>query len=230
MAVQDQGNNTEERGYNSDYRKTEFDEDNSSNKNRSVKVGELAPFNLNGTDYFRLILDINEPSDNDKRTISLQELELYVAPASTNGRYTGYASGLGTLIWELDCNLIGPCGSQAKGTNNQINLDYGIHGGGSGEYDIIAYFPFSLLASFSYNDYFVLYNEFGKTDRVTPGIPGYKTEGGFEEWAYDSRAIPSTGGGGASSGTIPEPGTLSLLGAALLGGLFSYRRRRQVAA
>lgn len=38
------------------------------------------------------------------------------------------------------------------------------------------------------------------------------------------------GSGGASSGTIPEPGTLSLLGAALLGGLFSYRRRQQVPA
>ncbi|MBK8751890.1 MAG: PEP-CTERM sorting domain-containing protein [Candidatus Competibacteraceae bacterium] len=37
----------------------------------------------------------------------------------------------------------------------------------------------------------------------------------------------STGGNITSSGQIPEPGTLSLLGAAILGGLFHYRRRRQ---
>lgn len=39
--------------------------------------------------------------------------------------------------------------------------------------------------------------------------------------------FPGSSGGNPSNGPIPEPGTLSLVGAAILGGLFSYRRRRQ---
>lgn len=45
-----------------------------------------------------------------------------------------------------------------------------------------------------------------------------------------SLKIPTSSGGIISSGPIPEPGTLSLLGAAILGGLFSYQRRRQAHA
>lgn len=45
--------------------------------------------------------------------------------------------------------------------------------------------------------------------------------------AFFSNATPSSSSGNPSSGPIPEPGTLSLVGAAILGGLFSYRRRRQ---
>lgn len=46
-----------------------------------------------------------------------------------------------------------------------------------------------------------------------------------------STSSSSSGGGGAStSGPIPEPGTLTLMGAAILGGLFQYRRRNQTKA
>lgn len=40
----------------------------------------------------------------------------------------------------------------------------------------------------------------------------------------------STSGGTSTSGTIPEPGSLTLVGIALLGGLFHYRRRQQLRA
>lgn len=46
---------------------------------------------------------------------------------------------------------------------------------------------------------------------------------------YRTAATTSGNGGGPSSGTAPEPGTLSLLGLAMLGGFF-YSRRRRIAA
>lgn len=52
----------------------------------------------------------------------------------------------------------------------------------------------------------------------------------FAPFSHDGEATSSSssGGGGAStSGPVPEPGTLSLLGAALLGGVFQYRYRRR---
>jgi hypothetical protein len=45
-----------------------------------------------------------------------------------------------------------------------------------------------------------------------------------------SSSSSNGGGGGSSSNGIPEPGTLTLFGAGILGGLFAYRRRRQIAA
>ncbi len=45
-----------------------------------------------------------------------------------------------------------------------------------------------------------------------------------------STGSTSSTGTTGGSGTIPEPGTLSLLGLGMLGGLFSYRRRQRLAA
>lgn len=53
--------------------------------------------------------------------------------------------------------------------------------------------------------------------------------GSFEFTGTSSSSTSSTSSGGAA-GTAPEPGTLSLLGGAILGGLFQYRRRRKVGA
>lgn len=45
-----------------------------------------------------------------------------------------------------------------------------------------------------------------------------------------STTSSTSGGTSTSNGTIPEPGTLTLLGVAILGGLFQYRRRQQLRA
>lgn len=45
-----------------------------------------------------------------------------------------------------------------------------------------------------------------------------------------STTSSTSGGTSTSSGTVPEPGSLTLVGIALLGGLFHYRRRQQLRA
>lgn len=60
----------------------------------------------------------------------------------------------------------------------------------------------------------------------------FQTEAGSFEFtgtSTSSTSSTSTTSSGAS-GTAPEPGTLSLLGGAILGGLFQYRRRQQARA
>jgi hypothetical protein len=56
----------------------------------------------------------------------------------------------------------------------------------------------------------------------------------FAPFSHDaqssSSSSSSTGTGTSSSNGIPEPGTLTLFGAGILGALFAYRRRRQMAA
>lgn len=49
----------------------------------------------------------------------------------------------------------------------------------------------------------------------------------FSHDAGGTSSTSSGGGGASTSGPIPEPGTLTLMGAAILGGLFQYRRRSQ---
>lgn len=44
-------------------------------------------------------------------------------------------------------------------------------------------------------------------------------------FSHDGEGTSSSGGGASTSGPVPEPGTLTLLGVAMLGGLFVYRRR-----
>lgn len=48
-------------------------------------------------------------------------------------------------------------------------------------------------------------------------------------YSHDGEGTSSSSGGGAStSGPVPEPGTLTLLGVSMLGGLFAYRRRSRM--
>ncbi|MEZ5586836.1 MAG: hypothetical protein R3E46_07210 [Sedimenticolaceae bacterium] len=259
LRVEATGNDTFEQGYNTDARsynnsgtyngtgpKTEFDELSNATNTRSVLVGSLEKVTFGAVDYFQLLLDVNEPSATtgvggiSTPLISLHTLELYVGTSPTIDRYSDLTNpATATLIWDLD----------ASPDDRQITLDYNLLGGGSGTYDILALFPYNLLAGFndtaSVTHYFYLYNEFGNADDLKPNdnnlvcLPtvaspqGCTADAGYEEWAYRSQdysppsgSSSSSNGGGTTSSEIPVPGTVSLLGVAMLGGLLLWRRRR----
>jgi hypothetical protein len=235
------GTDTFEQGYNTDARsynnsgtyngtgpKTEFDELTNASNTRSVLVGALEKVTFNSTDYFQLLLDINEPASTtgggtggiNAPLISLQALELYVGTSPTIDRYSDLTATT-SLIWDLD----------ESPDDRQITLDYNLLGGGSGTYDIVALFPYDLLAPFAdttaVTHYFYLYNEFGNVDNTKPKdavcLPtmsdpqGCTADSGFEEWAARLQAYTPPGPGpGPGPNPMPVPGPLALFG---LGGL-----------
>ena len=219
LRLQAQGNSDFEKAYNTDDRshgsgnnKPEFDALSDPNFTRSVQLGQLPTVTVGAIEYFELIFDMNETQAQDKPLVSLHTLELYVNTAT--GAASSYAAGLGNLVWTLDF----------AGNDNRIDLDSGIIGGGSGKYDLIALFPTSLLAPYADNDYFYLYNLLGKVDNIIP--PGFPADSGFEEWAFFSQAItPGDGGGPDPDAVVPEPSTIILLGAGLLGLGLANRRK-----
>lgn len=207
----EQAYNTDDRSHGQGHNKPEFDALSDSNFTRSVPVGDLPTVTVNGIEYFELIFDMNETQSQDKPLVSLHTLELYVN--TVTGAASSYAAGLGNLVWTLDF----------AGNDNRIDLDSGIIGSGSGKYDLIALFPTILLAPYADDDYFYLYNMLGAVDTLPPGFPA---ESGFEEWAFFSQAItPGDGGGADTAGIVPEPSTIILLGAGLLGLGFANRRK-----
>lgn len=166
LRLQSQGNNTTEKGYNTDKRPLEFDENNSPQFTRSLLLNDVPIVNIGGVDYRQFILDINEPNADKKDPnlplITLKALNIFLGNA---GNLTGYPTfgGNATQIYNLTESLI------LRDSNS-----------GSGRYDLLANIPNALFKGS--NNYVYLYSEFTGA------------EGGFEEWAVRkplSQPIPT---------------------------------------
>src|SRR5256714_7876450 len=119
---------------------------------------------INGQNYFKLLLDVNEPGGS-KSTVSLESLQFYTS--SQGSLVTTDISTLGTLRYSLS-------------PGDQILLDAARnHGSGSG--DMYAYIPVSAFAGTASTDFVYMYCAFGNTD---------PSQGGFEEWALVGKPIP----------------------------------------
>ena len=119
---------------------------------------------LNGTSYFKLLLDVNEPGGN-KSLISLDQLQFYTSPIAS--QTTTDVSSLGTLRYTFSFG-------------DAVILDAARnHGSGSG--DMYAYIPTSDFAGTNPNDFVYLYSHFGSAD---------DSESGFEEWSLVCNSTP----------------------------------------
>lgn len=184
---------------------------------------------INGN--YNFVLDIGEPvvtnqNQGQQSLLSLDGLKLFVTntpgQSSNSVDGSGNANGInGTLLWDMDAL-----------TDNYILLDSNRNGNpGNGVSDMLMLVPQSVFANVTSSQYIILWSRFGLQNAANAGAESFGT---FEEWAHltapnTSSSTGSTGGGGGS-GNIPEPGTLSLAGAAILGGFFYARRRRQAQA
>jgi hypothetical protein len=199
------GNEGSEQGYNTDYRgqggqKLQFDENQSPQFTRSLKLSDVPIVTKDGIKYRQFILDINEPNaqKQEKPLITLDKLQLFLGNAGNLFDYsptTGFGSNA-YKIYDLDANK-----------NSQVALKD--INAGSGRYDMFTYIPDSVFTG--PNEYVYLYSSF----------QGEFTQGGFEEWAVKMADTPPPP---PPPKKVPEPGTAVAL---LLAGWGVMRSRRK---
>jgi len=152
-----------EQGYNTDGG-FPFDDKNPHNFQHSVLLSSLMQFNLNGTEYFKFMLDANQ-SGATNHTFTMTQLQFYTAnsgsllPMSLNPDGT---INLGHLAYNMN-----PGG----GTTNSVITT----ATGSGKFDAIVYVPVSL---FNLSDKYVYLYFAGQGN------------GGFEEWTAATGVNP----------------------------------------
>lgn len=178
--VRIQGNKAaEQQGYNTDYRKVQFDENTSPQFTRSLTLSSVPTVDIGGIKYREFLLDINQKASSP--LLSLDELRLYVG---NTGNLIGYDAGNlagATKVYDLDAN-----------GDNWIKMDARLNQG-SGKGDVLVYIPDSL---FTGGSYVYLYSKFGTN---------IACNGGFSEWAAGKDSI--TQDTGSISGHVYLTGT-----------------------
>jgi hypothetical protein len=162
-------NSPAEQGYNTSGG-TPFD-DKAGIWTHNIQISDLQNSiqNINGSQYYTLLLDVNEP--NGQSLISLDSLSFYTS--SIGSQTTTDISQLGTLRWSLDG--IGDSYVLLDAARN--------HGSGSG--DMYAYIPVSAFAGANDTDYVYMFTRFG--DQIAADGT---SAGGFEEWALINNMTP----------------------------------------
>ena len=152
-----------EQGYNTDGG-FPFDDKNPQNFQHSLLLSSLVQFNMNGTDYFKFMLDANQ-SGASNQTFTLTQLQFYTAnsgsllPTSLNPDGT---IALGTLAYNMN-----PGGGTANSVITTAT--------GSGKYDAIVYVPVS---------------DFNKANKYVYLYFAGIGNGGFEEWTAATTVAP----------------------------------------
>jgi hypothetical protein len=152
-----------EQGYNTDGG-FPFDDKNPHNFQHSVLLSSLAEFNLNGTEYFKFMLDANQTGESN-HTFTLTQLQIYTSNNGAQTTTTFNPDGtlpLGTLAYNMN-----PGGGTANSVITTAT--------GSGKFDAIVYVP---VSDFNLSDkYMILY------------FAG-QGNGGFEEWTAATNVAP----------------------------------------
>jgi hypothetical protein len=171
------GKATVEQGYNTDARPLQFDENNSPNFTRSLKLSDLPTVTIGGVNYRELLLDINQKASQPY--VSLDEVRLFLGDAPNLTGYTAPTSTQAaklpgaTLAYDLDA-----------GGDNWVKLDSRLSSG-SGSGDMLMYVPDQALSAAG-GGYVYLYSKFGVN---------FAGNSGFEEWAAGKLLVGTPTGG-----------------------------------
>ena len=196
-----------ERGYNTDGRPVEFDTKDQNQWTHSLPLSSLSAETINGTAYYKFLLDINETATDKGKLLSMDDFRLYLGDRPD---LLGWNDGFGAdskKIYDIDA---GPDG------NTRVDLNYKLnHGSGSG--DMFVYVPVADFQGFgSQFQYVYLYSAFGNP---------HSSDAGFEEWW--AQTGPSVTPPSPPPNGVPAPPSVVLAGLALGGlGLRRLVRRR----
>src|SRR5438270_7705063 len=151
-----------EQGYNTDGG-FPFDDKNPQNYQHSVLLSSLMQFDVNGTQYFKFMLDANQ-SGASNHTFTMTGLQIFTTNNGSQMVNTFDSSGVLQLDGHLAYNM------NAGGQNNVITTATG-----SGKYDAIVYVPVS---------------DFNLADKYVVLYFSGQGNGGFEEWTAASGVNP----------------------------------------
>jgi hypothetical protein len=169
LRIHGTGNQGFEQGYNTSGRPTAFDEKTDPNFTRNIQFSDLqsTTIALNGTQYFRILLDVNEPNGN-KSLITLDRLQLYTSQQGS--QTTSNVASLGMLRYDLD-----------SAGNSSVIIDAS-RNRGSGSGDVYIYIPTANFVGTAPSDFVYLYAAFGQAEG--------DAQGGFEEFALVRNITP----------------------------------------
>ena len=210
------GNTAQVDGHNTSGRPLLNDENSSPNFTRDLQISNIPLVTLDPVgslplgQYYEFLLDINQ--EGNEPLLSLSQVQICL---SASGGLTSANQCPTAPVYVMD----------TAGDDDWVKLNYELNKG-SGSGDLFMYIPASLLG-FNPDTFVYLYSAFG-----TPTFNGYGNNDGFEEWAVricdeiegltcdtPNEEIPE----------VPEPASVMLLGAGLIGLSVAVRRRRRSA-